>query len=122
MGNRLYGGRDGNVIGATDQCEPEPARLCTSMQIFKFVIDVAERSRILAPNAAHQDSKIDIRVSALSAERKQWSVHFRSSIAKESPACSLRGNLIEVELVNQNLLLVRARFGHLIPGLIGDEG
>lgn len=41
----------GGVIGATNNGELEPARLYTSKQILKFVRDVAERSRILAPDA-----------------------------------------------------------------------
>jgi thioredoxin-related protein len=42
---------DGNVIGTTNNGELEPARLYTSNQILKFVRDVVERSRILAPDA-----------------------------------------------------------------------
>ncbi|HEY5775957.1 MAG TPA: thioredoxin family protein [Xanthomonadales bacterium] len=41
----------GRVIGATNNGELEPARLYTSPQILKFVRDVTERSRILAPDA-----------------------------------------------------------------------
>ncbi len=41
----------GEVIGVTNNAELEPARLYTSKQILKFVRDVAERSRILAPDA-----------------------------------------------------------------------
>ena len=43
----IFYDRDGNVIGATNEGELEPARLFTSNQILKFVRDVAERSRIL---------------------------------------------------------------------------
>ena len=43
----------GQVIGATNDGELEPARHYTSPQILKFVRDVAERSRILAPDAVH---------------------------------------------------------------------
>jgi thioredoxin-related protein len=42
---------DGQVIGTTNQGQLEPARHYSSMQILKFVRDVAERSRILAPDA-----------------------------------------------------------------------
>lgn len=42
----------GQKIGATNEGELEPARYYTSKQILKFVRDVAERSRILAPDAA----------------------------------------------------------------------
>lgn len=41
----------GQVIGTTNDGELEPARHYTSPQILKFVRDVAERSRILAPDA-----------------------------------------------------------------------
>lgn len=43
----------GKAIGATNDGELEPARHYTSPQILKFVRDVAERSRILAPDAVH---------------------------------------------------------------------
>ena len=43
----------GQVIGATNNGELEPARHYTSPQILKFVRDVVERSRILAPDAVH---------------------------------------------------------------------
>lgn len=42
---------DGSVIGTTNNGELEPARLYTSKQILKFVRDIAERSRIIAPDA-----------------------------------------------------------------------
>lgn len=41
----------GEKIGATNNGELEPARYYTSQQILKFVRDIAERSRILAPNS-----------------------------------------------------------------------
>ena len=41
----------GRAIGATNNGELEPARHYTSPQILKFLRDVAERSRILAPDA-----------------------------------------------------------------------
>ena len=44
---------DGQVIGATNDGELEPARRYTSHQILKFIRDVTERSRILAPDAVH---------------------------------------------------------------------
>lgn len=47
----IFFGPQGEVIGTTNNGELEPARLYTSKQILKFVRDVAERSRILAPNA-----------------------------------------------------------------------
>ena len=42
---------DGKVIGTTNEGQLEPARRYSSRQILKFVRDVAERSRILAPDA-----------------------------------------------------------------------
>jgi thioredoxin-related protein len=42
---------DGQVIGTTNERQLEPARRYSSMQLLKFVRDVAERSRILAPDA-----------------------------------------------------------------------
>ena len=42
---------DGQVIGTTNEGQLEPARRYSSRQILKFVRDVAERSRILAPDA-----------------------------------------------------------------------
>ena len=41
----------GAVIGTTNDGQLEPSRLYSSKQILKFVRDVAERSRILAPDA-----------------------------------------------------------------------
>ena len=42
---------DGNMIGTTNEGQLEPARHYSSKQILKFVRDVAERSRILAPDS-----------------------------------------------------------------------
>ena len=42
---------DGQVIGTTNEGQLEPARRYSSRQILKFVRDVAERSRIVAPDA-----------------------------------------------------------------------
>jgi len=42
---------EGKTIGTTNEGELEPARLYSSRQILKFARDVAERSRIQAPNA-----------------------------------------------------------------------
>ena len=42
---------DGRVIGTTNEGQLEPARFYTSRQILKFVKDVAENSRIAAPDA-----------------------------------------------------------------------
>jgi thioredoxin 1 len=42
---------NGQVIGTTNEGQLEPSRLYSSSQILKFVRDVAERSRILAPDA-----------------------------------------------------------------------
>jgi hypothetical protein len=42
---------NGQVIGTTNEGQLEPARHYSSRQILKFVRDVAERSRILAPDA-----------------------------------------------------------------------
>lgn len=47
----IFFGPDGRVVGTTNNGELEPARLYSSKQILRFVRDVAERSRILAPNA-----------------------------------------------------------------------
>ena len=47
----IFFDRKGQVIGATNDGELEPARHFTSPQILKFVRDVVERSRILAPDA-----------------------------------------------------------------------
>jgi len=42
---------EGNVIGTTNEGQLEPARHYSSKQILKFVRDIAERSRILAPDS-----------------------------------------------------------------------
>ena len=42
---------DGQVIGTTNEGQLEPARHYSSKQILKFIKDIAERSRILAPDA-----------------------------------------------------------------------
>lgn len=42
---------EGNVIGTTNEGQLEPARHYTSRQILKFVRDIAERNRILAPDS-----------------------------------------------------------------------
>ena len=44
---------DGSLIGATNEGQLEPARYYSSKQILKFVRDVAERSRIVAPDAIY---------------------------------------------------------------------
>jgi thiol:disulfide interchange protein len=44
---------DGALIGATNEGELESARYYSSKQILKFVRDVAERSRIAAPDAIY---------------------------------------------------------------------
>lgn len=41
----------GQVVGTTNNGELEPSRHYTSRQILKFVRDIAERSRIVAPDA-----------------------------------------------------------------------
>ncbi len=41
---------DGQLIGTTNEGQLEPARRYSSQQILKFMRDVAERSRILAPD------------------------------------------------------------------------
>jgi len=43
----------GQVIGTTNEGQLEPARRYSSRQILKFVRDIAERSRIQAPDAVH---------------------------------------------------------------------
>ncbi len=43
----------GQLIGTTNEGQLEPARRYSSKQILKFVKDIAERSRILAPDAVH---------------------------------------------------------------------
>ncbi len=42
---------DGQVIGTTNEGQLEPARHYSSKQILNFMRDIAERSRILAPDA-----------------------------------------------------------------------
>lgn len=42
---------DGNVIGTTNDGQLEPARHYSSKQILKFIRDIAERSRVLAPDS-----------------------------------------------------------------------
>jgi len=42
---------DGQLIGTTNEGQLEPARRYSSKQILKFIKDIAERSRILAPDA-----------------------------------------------------------------------
>ena len=44
---------DGSLIGATNEGQLEPARYYSSKQILKFVRDIAERSRIAAPDAIY---------------------------------------------------------------------
>ena len=44
---------DGALIGATNEGQLESARYYSSKQILKFVRDVAERSRIAAPDAIY---------------------------------------------------------------------
>jgi thioredoxin 1 len=41
----------GQIIGTTNEGQLEPARRYSSKQILKFVRDIAEQSRILAPDA-----------------------------------------------------------------------
>ena len=43
--------RDGNLLGTTNDGQLEPARYYSSQQILKFVRDIAERRRIVAPDA-----------------------------------------------------------------------
>jgi protein disulfide-isomerase len=42
---------DGNLLGTTNDGQLEPARYYSSMQILKFVRDIAERGLIVAPDA-----------------------------------------------------------------------
>lgn len=49
----IFFDKNGDLIGTTNNGELEPARRYTSQQILKFVRDVAERSRILAPDAVY---------------------------------------------------------------------
>jgi thiol:disulfide interchange protein len=44
---------DGSLIGTTNDGQLEPARYYSSKQILKFVKDIAERSRIAAPDAIY---------------------------------------------------------------------
>jgi len=44
---------DGELIGTTNEGQLEPARKYSSKQILKFVRDVAERDRILAPDSVN---------------------------------------------------------------------
>ncbi|MBT8068265.1 MAG: thioredoxin family protein [Gammaproteobacteria bacterium] len=43
--------RNGELIGTTNEGQLEPARYYSSKQILKFVRDIAERNRILAPDS-----------------------------------------------------------------------
>ena len=43
--------RDGTMLGTTNDGQLEPARYYSSKQILKFVRDIAERGRIVAPDA-----------------------------------------------------------------------
>jgi hypothetical protein len=47
----VFFGPEGEVIGTTNEGQLEPARRYSSKQILKFVRDVAERDRILAPDS-----------------------------------------------------------------------
>ena len=47
----IFFDRDGKVIGTTNDGQLEPARHYSSKQILKFVRDIAERSRINAPDS-----------------------------------------------------------------------
>jgi len=47
----IFFGRDGQVIGTTNDGQLEPARYYTSKQILKFVRDIAEKSVIAAPDS-----------------------------------------------------------------------
>jgi len=47
----VFFGPEGRVIGTTNDGQLEPARHYSSKQILKFVRDIAERDRILAPNS-----------------------------------------------------------------------
>ncbi len=44
---------EGEVIGTTNDGQLEPARYYSSQQILKFVRDIAERNRIIAPDAVN---------------------------------------------------------------------
>ncbi len=50
-GKHSYMAADGQVIGTTNEGQLEPARRYSSKQILKFMRDITERSRILAPDA-----------------------------------------------------------------------
>ena len=43
--------RDGGLLGTTNDGELEPARYYSSQQILKFVRDIAERQRVIAPDS-----------------------------------------------------------------------
>jgi len=45
---------DGNLIGTTNEGQLEPARRYSSKQILRFVKDIAEESRIMAPDAVRK--------------------------------------------------------------------
>jgi thiol-disulfide isomerase/thioredoxin len=49
----VFYGPDGPLIGAPNEGQLEAARYYSSKQILKFVRDIAERSRIAAPDAIH---------------------------------------------------------------------
>jgi thioredoxin 1 len=47
----IFFNTDGQVIGTTNEGQLEPARRYSSKQILNFIKDIAEQSRILAPDA-----------------------------------------------------------------------
>ena len=47
----IFFGPDGRVIGTTNEGQLEPARRYSSKQILRFMRDIAERSRIAAPDS-----------------------------------------------------------------------
>ncbi len=49
----IFFGPDGQLIGATNEAELEPARRYSSRQILMFLEDIAERSLIASPDFVH---------------------------------------------------------------------
>ncbi|MEJ2140712.1 MAG: thioredoxin family protein [Gammaproteobacteria bacterium] len=49
----IFFDRQGQLIGTTNEGQLEPARYYTSKQILKFMRDIAERQRILPPDAVN---------------------------------------------------------------------
>ena len=73
----MFWGMKGQVIGTTNEGQLEPARRYSSKQILKFVRDIAEKSRIGAP---------DLAVTAFAYGQFQPPVHFVAPPPRDHPA------------------------------------